>query len=275
MKKIDLNEQMYGVAEMPPSVRASKQHDKASQHGAQPGASSEHKKEKVKRRHSKDAAGLVSGGGTSNKVPPPPPDIRRKKAPVRPYSKSCYQTESEDLSQLAPAPPQAKHTPDVVSSLPPPPSPTLKSNSCSDRSDYLHTTSSSKALHQTAEESNTSGLKQKKVKRKKRKDSLSYSSNMDGSLVGGVSGIHVGGSENEFAQFTKPRPEALSLSTTTAIPANTSSSDVSDSGDVRHMLHELLNPTPLSLVTPIPTPSKGHPFTFPVPVSPSLLIIIN
>ena len=60
----------------------------------------------------------------------------------------------------------------------------------------------------------------------------------------------------------KIRPEALNIS----VPENTSTpsqNDGPDTGDVQHMLQELLNPPQLSLVTPIPTPNKLQPFTFP------------
>ncbi len=60
----------------------------------------------------------------------------------------------------------------------------------------------------------------------------------------------------------KPRPEALSIS----VSENGSTpgqSDGPDTGDVHHMLQELLHPPPVSLVTPILTPNKVQPFTFP------------
>lgn len=60
----------------------------------------------------------------------------------------------------------------------------------------------------------------------------------------------------------KPRPEALSIETSST-PIQ---SDGPDTGDVRHMLNELLHPPPVSLVTPILTPNKLQPFTFPTAV---------
>lgn len=83
--------------------------------------------------------------------------------------------------------------------------------------------------------------KQKKVKKaKKRKSSVN----------------------EDASQLNKYRPEALNLPyvDSSSTPGH---SDVPDTGDVRNMLKELLNPTPLSVVTPLPTPSKVQPFFFP------------
>ena len=60
----------------------------------------------------------------------------------------------------------------------------------------------------------------------------------------------------------KPRPEALNISISES-SYTSAQSDGPDTGDVRHMLQELLHPPPISLVTPIPTPNKLQPFTFP------------
>ena len=59
---------------------------------------------------------------------------------------------------------------------------------------------------------------------------------------------------------TKSRPEALSIATATD---SSSTPDAPDTGDVHHMLQELLHPPAVSLVTPIPTPNTTQPFVFP------------
>jgi len=61
---------------------------------------------------------------------------------------------------------------------------------------------------------------------------------------------------------SKSRPEALNLPVSDAshTPGHC---DGPDTGDLKHMLQELLHPHSVSLVTPIPTPNKVQPFVFP------------
>lgn len=81
----------------------------------------------------------------------------------------------------------------------------------------------------------------------------------------------------------KQRPEALCLpghgSLHVSVPSKRNigqghPSDPPDTGDVQHMLDELLHPPSLSLVTPIPTPNTFTPFVFPAQ-SPAVQVSLN
>ena len=90
--------------------------------------------------------------------------------------------------------------------------------------------------------------KEKKSKKpKKRRSSHVYESLVDSNIT-----------NVSVDPVSKSRPEALHLPS-----ANTGVSPGPDTGDVRHMLQELLHPPSVSLVTPIPTPNKVKPFVFP------------
>ncbi len=80
--------------------------------------------------------------------------------------------------------------------------------------------------------------------------------------------LHVGqatvrkvGSSQVHLDHAKSRPEDLLLCSSQDVES--SGNDAPDTGDVQHMLEELLHPPPLSLVTPIATPKNGTPFVFP------------
>ena len=113
-------------------------------------------------------------------------------------------------------------------------------------------------------------IKKEKV-RKKKKNSPTRVKHLPG-LVQPVSNNPAPPSHPLPPEPTKQRPEELSLFGHGSTPLSTSSesvtclsghSDAPDTKDVQFMLDQLLHPPPLSLVTPIPTPSTFKPFVFP------------
>ena len=108
------------------------------------------------------------------------------------------------------------------------------------------------------------GIKTKKLKRKKRSPEESHH---------GLGKTATLSFPHHPPEQHKARPEVLSLpgrgSCMASLPGDGGAvdgtpNDGPDTGDVQHMLDELLHPPALSLVTPIPTPkTSGGPFVFP------------
>lgn len=148
----------------------------------------------------------------------------KKKVSVPPYKGSCQ----------------------IVSSKP-----TISSNSLNK---FPSSTAVTGISTNTFTQSSSSIPKKSKVKKPKK----SKSTNSHDSL----SSVSTNISSQNVIPTSKPRPEALSLpvAITTDAPPH---SDTPDTGDVRHMLQELLHPKSFPLVTPIPTPNKVQPFVFP------------
>ena len=223
--EMETSEQMYGIAE--PSATSREGSSRSSQVVSLP---ADHKRDKVKKkqRTTKLEKGSQSLGD------PPGTVLGRKKVSVRPYNKSSQQSASLDAANNEIHLPHFEtDTKDYQSKLPC----GLPANSFPTQPP---STVPSIAPSVTVKA-------RKKLKKQKRNNSHTEETPSE----------HVAPSIS-----IKPRPEALNIavSESSSFPGQ---SDGPDTGDVRHMLHELLHPPPVSLVTPILTPSKVQPFTFP------------
>lgn len=233
VKAMDPNEQMkyYGVAELNPvlTVRSAPTEGGPSKgnHIVPPPPSRVYKKERPKKKHRdlKETGGLGHEelNGSLQESTTTTSKTKKKKGSIHPY-------------KVYPAPQEKNPTPS---------SSTTEINSSQTSA---HTVSNSQDI--------ALAVKQKKPKKiKKKKGSplqvISSGLNQVEELV------------KHSPQPIKQRPGALCLSRTEPSSTPPSYGDVPDTGDVQHMLQELLHPPPLSLVTPIPTPNKTRPFVFP------------
>lgn len=242
-KMNNMNEQMYGVAELTPTSKPQPAGEGRASQVVQPMPTSDLKKERVKKKHHGDFK-LI--GGSTHSVSA---DVSggKKKISVPPY-KGPYQTVSTDTSNdMAHFPLVKKHSSNLF--------PFSKLSSGTADSD-VHTSASNSVTQVTISSTATPTIpaKERKKKTKKRKSSHVYESP---SVDTSISAPNM--APDPASLPSKPRPEALSL------PADniSTNNDVPDTGDVRHMLQELLHPQSVSLVTPIPTPNKVKPFIFP------------
>lgn len=160
----------------------------------------------------------------------------RKKASVAPYKDSCQTTErSSDTFHLP-------HSCDALSSS------SHTSNSAGIHSSTSH--SVTLTVHQPLQSSTATPSQVPKERKKIKKIKRSVQAPFP-------LGTHIASSDGDHLP-TKTRPRALDLPV-----EDSSGTSGPDTGDIRHMLQELLNPQSVSLVTPIPTPNKVKPFTFP------------
>lgn len=222
MRKMNMNEQMYGVAEPTPSLKA------RTSHLTQP-PNPNQKKEKFRKKQHKDCK--LGGDGDQ---PVTEYVERKKKASVQPYhtvsSASASGTSHSSLLVKHITPPSE----DALSKL---------SGTSTLPTSVQHSTTEQVSSKSTQFVGSKGKVKVKKQKKRKNGDMESESVSIP-----------------NRPPPAKPRPEALSLPETESTPIQ---SDVPDTGDVRYMLQELLHPTPVSLVTPIPTPNTVKPFIFP------------
>ena len=243
---MDTNEQMYGVAELLPT---SKGLQSRTGHVVQLPTPSH----KLKKKHK------VEGGKMERSIQE---DVgvmaKRKKASVRPYQamSSARNSTNDQWASLL-----VKH--DVTS-----PSTCNLHTSSHTTGNHSSSAHSSSTVQQSAAEQGSSNAMQSPVANSKAKKKVKKQKKRG---VGEIeSGLEPPKPLIEAPPIViKPRPEALSIPATAGTPVQ---SDAPDTGDVRHMLHELLHPPPVSLVTPIPTPNTVKPFVFPTQPSVSLCV---
>lgn len=243
---------MYGVADLTPTSKPL-QSGEGSSKASHPVPHLEHKKEKSRKKQ-RDSKLVESGGG---QMIHPLPDLPagKKKASVSPYESSCQTVSSENplffslekkptnsSSQLPSRTPTKLHSSSQASVIP-----TGSSHSAAQQQP-TH-------LQQPSRTTLTATVKgKKKIKKTKRKRS---------SLVHEIHPNLPSKSVDPTGPLSnRSRPEALSLPVVN-VSSTPGHSEGPDTGDVRHMLQELLHPQPVSLVTPIPTPNKVQPFIFP------------
>lgn len=244
---MDKSEQMYGVAE---PTQGSKPRETSSRtgHNAQ-SPSLDLKKDKVRKKPK-----LI---GVGEKVNQSIPEVR--KASVQPFSSHSH------------APSLLKKNTDSSYQLVAGSSLTSQASSNASHSVTQHISNSDTTLSSV-----TKGRKKVKRLRKKRNSPIESEFDIQSKFskpqVPEVpESVESSKLPPEPVESSKPRPGALHIHVT---PDNCGQNDVPDTGDVRHMLQELLYPPPVSLVTPIPTPNKVQPFIFPTHVS-SCIVDLN
>lgn len=224
MRKMGVNDQLYGVAE-PTLTSKPPPLDESSKISHQLD-----KRDRPKKKW-------------KDKSLPEPVDIteKKKKASVRPFKSSSRTTSlggnagSTSYSSL-----QGKHTSSVIAS-----------------SEELSgvTPSVDCSLEEQKPDTHASFREKKRPKKAKKRKNSFIETKPEGTLPPAPTKPHL-----EISP-TKSRPEALSIAT--AATDSSSTPDAPDTGDVHHMLQELLHPPAVSLVTPIPTPNTTQPFVFP------------
>lgn len=240
----NMNEQMYGVAELTP---ASKPQPAGEGRTGKAVPIPDLKKERLRKKHHGDFK-LVGGSGQIGRSVSADVAGGKKKASVPPYIGS-YPTTSTEASNHFPL--EKKHSASLFASgtqskLP-------SSTAASDiyaSADHSVTQTTHQAMFSTSTPTLAAKEKRKAKKTKRRRSSHVYESPTS---IAPLDPEHLP---------SKTRPEALSLSMDN-MSCTPTDSDVPDTGDVRHMLQELLHPQSVSLVTPIPTPNKIKPFVFP------------
>lgn len=253
---MDTNEQMYGVAELTPT---SKGLQPRTGHLVHPTASN-HKQEKLKKKQKVDIV-KVESGKVERSIPEDEGGVmaRKKKASVRPYQAMSSARNSSTNDQRPSLLVKQDITPgtlyDDTGSL------HTSGHTARVHSSNPHSTNARPvgAVHQSAAEQvpSNAAVASSKSKKKLKKQKKRGVGEIESELEPAVSSKPL--TETPPAAI-KPRPEALSIPETAGTPVQ---SDAPDTGDVRHMLHELLHPPPVSLVTPIPTPNTVKPFVFP------------
>lgn len=263
MKKKDMTEQMYGVSELPPTSKPPQPRGEGSSSksshstGLTPDQRKDKLKKKKKQQHHQDPK-LVQDSSKVQRSSSDSGDITatKKKVSVRPYTSSYQAAPSESATSLT----QLSKVSDA----------TISATSLS-TSNASHSASVSATLP-----SPTGTVKEKKVKKAKRRKSGSGSYMQESKPVPHTHVLSEWREPLDAPVPNKSRPGALKLPVAGGDPDQgpgrsdvldtgdvLDAGDVPDTGDVQHMLHELLNPPHVSVVTPIPTPSKGQPFIFP------------
>ena len=248
---MDKSEQMYGVADLTQGSKSLQSRETSSRTAQL--SNLDLKKDKVKKPK------LIGVGEKVNRSIPQSVEIR--KASVQPFSSHSH------MSSLLQKNADSANQPVAVSLS----KPSLTSSSISTSAGHSVT----QQISDTTLSSMTKGKKKVKRKRKLRSPLESefdiQSESIESTKTQPEAPESVEFSKlrrpevSELVEPSKPRPEALRIRVT---PDNSGQNDVPDTGDVRHMLQELLYPPPVSLVTPIPTPNKVQPsFIFPTPVS--------
>lgn len=232
------------------------------------------RKEKVRKAHkegSKKPADAVNASSSAQDLS----SNKRKRIVIR----GPNLTSGKDGSKSCPEPPKERHVETITNTVP-----TLPLFAESSKPSFLvpetspapvlsHNVSVDKL--QATELVPNSGVRTKKEKKVRKKKSspprmkhISHLTVQPANDPSPSSPLH-----NPPSDQIRQRPEALSLPgrgsvPVSVIPSESSvgaghQSDAPDTGDVEHMLDELLHPPSLSLVTPIPTPNTFTPFVFP------------
>lgn len=249
-----MSEQMYGVAELTPASKPQPAGEGRAGQVVQPISNSDLKRRK------KHHGSLKSEEGSEQVAHSTSSDVAggRKKVSVPPYKGSCQTISTDTANNAVHLPLEKKH---------------LSIQFLSDSHSRLSSSDTSRDVHIGAEHSVTQvthptissiatatpAIKERKKlkKTKKRTTHIKESPSMGTSIA-----MPDPAPPDPAHLSSKLRPEALSLSMNDM--SNTcTDNDNPDTGDIRHMLQELLHPQSVSLVTPIPTPNKVKPFIFP------------
>lgn len=251
---MDKSEQMYGVADPTQGSKPLQSRETSSRtgHSAQSLSNLDLKKDKVRKKHK-----LIGVGEKVNRSIQP---IEIREASVQPFSShshvsSLLEKNADSANQLV-ASSRSKSS--------------LASQASSISTSASHSIAQQISNSDTTLSSMTKG--RKKVKRRKRRSSpIENEFDIQSESVESSKpqpevpeSVEPRLEVPESVESSKPRPEALHIHVTAD---NCGQNDAPDTGDVRHMLQELLYPPPVSLVTPIPTPNKVQPFIFPTQFS--------